>query len=68
MKPITEVIIKFDTADASSKLERLGRAAQRVEEAMDEMNNAIEKCSKVSIEYSIIKKSGTDKKWYQFWK
>ena len=68
MKPITEVIIKFDITDGSSKLERLGRAAQRVEEAMDEMNAAIEKCSKVSIEYSIIKKSGTDKKWYQFWK
>ena len=68
MKVITEVMIKFDTSDAQSKLERLGRAVQRVSEAMDEMNTAIEKCSKVSIEYSIIKKGGSDKKWYQFLK
>ena len=68
MKQITEVTIKFDTADAASKLERLSRTVQRVNEAMDEMNIAIEKCSKVSIEYSIINKSGSSKKWWQFWK
>jgi len=67
MKTPAEVKFRINATEAISKLQRLGEAAQKAINAVDDFNTALEKCQKMDLEISIKYNSNT-KKWYQFWR
>jgi len=67
MKIPAEIEFKMNVTDAVSKMQRLGEAAQKAVNAVDDFNRALENCKRMDLEISIRYITST-KKWWQFWK
>ena len=67
MKIPAEIEFKMNIIDAVSKMQRLGEAAQKAVNAVDDFNRALENCKRMDLEISIRYITST-KKWWQFWK
>lgn len=68
MKVPAEIEFKMNLGDTISKLQRLGEAAHKAVDAVDDFNKALENCKRMDLEISINYTSKTKKEnWLKRW-